>query len=162
MSSTAASFAATCRTKPAAAPPTTGSILKIGSGSPLHNLLHAPLPLLFLGLVGLAGRNRRWGRKLRLFVAGCALHTAVDFLTHVDDGPLWAFPLDWHARLRAPVSYWDPAHHGRRVRLLEHLLDLLLLLVIMRKLRGYQFYAAREQGDAERRGGNRGTQRKNR
>jgi hypothetical protein len=102
---------------------------------------------------GSRARNRRWGRKLRLFVAGCALHTAVDFLTHVDDGPLYAFPLDWQSRLRAPVSYWDPAHHGRSVRLLEHLLDLLLLLVIMRKLRGYGFMQRTEdhRGMRERR-----------
>lgn len=92
-----------------------------------HNSLHAPLPLFLLGLTGYFCRSRRWGRRLFWFALGCGLHTAVDIVTHVDDGPVLFFPLDWHKRCRAPVSYWDPAKGGRTFRLWEHLFDLLLI-----------------------------------
>ncbi|MBP7590472.1 MAG: cobalamin biosynthesis protein CobQ, partial [Chloroflexi bacterium] len=59
------------------------------------------------------------------------LHTAVDIFTHADDGPVLTFPLDWHTRFKSPISYWDPAHYGRLVRLLEHLLDLLLVVWLL-------------------------------
>lgn len=78
----------------------------------LHNTLHAPLVLAALAGVGHAGRARPWGPGLRAFAVGCALHTALDVPTHVDDGPLLLFPFDWDTRFRSPVSYWDPAHHG--------------------------------------------------
>lgn len=93
-----------------------------------HNSLHAPLPLLVLGLIGYLGRRERWGRRLFWFVLGCGLHTAVDIVTHADDGPVLLFPLDWHKRFHGPVSYWDAAHGGRLFRLLEHLLDVLLVI----------------------------------
>lgn len=77
-----------------------------------HNTLHAPLVLAALGAVGHAGRRTTVGRWVRAFAAGCALHTALDIPTHVDDGPLLLFPFDWSTRFHSPVSYWDPAHHG--------------------------------------------------
>lgn len=92
-----------------------------------HNALHAPLPVILLGLIGYLWRRRVWGERLLWFAVGCGLHTAVDILTHADDGPVLLFPLDWHKRFRSPISYWDPAHNGRLFRLLEHLLDLLLV-----------------------------------
>jgi hypothetical protein len=88
-----------------------------------HNSLHAPLPLFALALFGVLLR-RRW---LLWFALGCGLHTAVDIFTHADDGPALLFPLDWHKRFRSPISYWDPKYGGRTFRLLEHLLDLLLV-----------------------------------
>lgn len=96
-----------------------------------HNSLHAPLPLLALALLGWTGRRRAWGRPLRRFALGCGLHTAVDIFTHAGDGPLLRFPLDWQTRYAAPISYWDPQHHGRRVRVVEHLLDLLLAVLLI-------------------------------
>jgi hypothetical protein len=88
-----------------------------------HNSLHAPLPLFALALLGLLLR-RRW---LLWFALGCGLHTAVDIFSHADDGPVLLFPLDWHKRFLSPISYWDPQHGGRTFRLIEHLLDLLLI-----------------------------------
>ena len=100
-----------------------------------HNLLHAPLPVFLLALTGYLWRNQDWGRRLFWFALGCGLHTTIDIFTHADDGPLLFFPLDWRTRFSSPVSYWDAAHHGRVFRLLEHLLDLLLVgwLLLQRK-----------------------------
>ena len=100
-----------------------------------HNLLHAPLPLFFLGLIGYLGRRRAWGEWLLWFAVGCGLHSAIDILTHADDGPVLLFPIDWHKRFRSPISYWDPAHGGRLFRLAEHVLDFVLVvwLVLQRK-----------------------------
>ncbi len=94
-----------------------------------HNSLHAPLPLFALALLGILLR-RRW---LLWFAAGCGLHTAVDIFSHADDGPALLFPLNWRYRFKAPVSYWDPAYGGRTFRILEHLLDLLLIIYLIRQ-----------------------------
>lgn len=84
-----------------------------------HNVLHAPLVLLVLLVLGVrlrasegTGRGRL-GRWLVAFAVGALLHSAVDVVTHHDDGPLLLFPLDWSYRFTSPVSYWDPAHGGR-------------------------------------------------
>lgn len=94
-----------------------------------HNSLHAPLPLFVLALLGLLLR-RRW---LLWFAVGCGLHTAVDIFSHVDDGPVLLFPLNWRYRFKGSISYWDPAHGGRTFRLLEHLLDVLLIGFLLYK-----------------------------
>ncbi len=91
-----------------------------------HNSLHAPLPLFGLILLGRLMRRPR----LIWFALGCLGHTAVDIITHADDGPVLFFPLNWRVRFKAPVSYWDPAHGGRVFRRIEHLLDLVLLLYL--------------------------------
>lgn len=110
-----------------------------------HNILHAPLPVFLLGLIGYLWQSRDWGKRLFWFAVGCGLHTAVDIFTHTDDGPVLLFPLDWRTRFRSPISYWDPAHNGRLFRLLEHLLDLLLVgwLVFQRSKK------LEKQGDRE-------------
>ncbi len=95
----------------------------------VHNSLHAPLPLFVLALLGLLLRQR-W---LLWFAVGCGLHTAVDIFTHVDDGPALLFPLNWRYRFKGPISYWDQAHGGRTFRLLEHLLDVLLIGFLLYK-----------------------------
>jgi hypothetical protein len=101
-----------------------------------HNALHAPLPVISLGLIGYLRRRRVWGERLLWFAVGCGLHTAVDIFTHADDGPVLLFPLDWHKRFLSPISYWDPAHNGRLFHLLEHLLDLLLIGYLIFQRRG--------------------------
>ncbi len=98
-----------------------------------HNIFHAPLPIFAFGLLGFANRRRAWGRALLWFAVGCGLHTAVDIFTHADDGPVITFPLEWHTRFHSPVSYWDEAHYGRVFRILEHSLDLLLILYLVYK-----------------------------
>ena len=100
-----------------------------------YNILHAPLPLLLLGLLGILAQQQPWGRWLFWFAAGCGLHTAVDVLTHADDGPVLLFPLAWHTRFRSPISYWDPAYGGRFFRVGEHLLDLVLIAILIQQRR---------------------------
>lgn len=79
-----------------------------------HNMLHAPLVIAALYLIGRRS-TRRWAAPLKAFAAGCALHTAMDIPVHHDDGPLILWPLNWTLRFQSPVSYWDPAHYGNIV-----------------------------------------------
>jgi membrane-bound metal-dependent hydrolase YbcI (DUF457 family) len=94
-----------------------------------HNLLHAPPMVGLYALVGYLGQRRGygWGRPLLWFAAGCGLHSFVDILTHVNDGPLLFFPFEWQTRFESPVSYWDPTYGGRVFTLFEHGLNLVLL-----------------------------------
>lgn len=92
-----------------------------------YNILHAPLPLLGLALLGVL-LCRRW---LLWFTLGCGLHTAVDIVTHADDGPVLLFPFDWQTRFLSPLSYWDPQHGGRTFSLIEHLLDVVLIIYLI-------------------------------
>lgn len=84
----------------------------------LHNLLHSPVVLLVLswGVQHLSQRQRvLWGS----FLGACALHSVVDILTHVNDGPVLFFPLNWDYRFRSAISYWDPRYYGREFSLFE-------------------------------------------
>ena len=98
-----------------------------------HNFLHSSV-LLILGLV-LVWRKRRCigsiKRWLFWFFVACLLHTGVDILTHVDDGPLLFFPLDWTTRFHSAVSYWDHRYHGRTFSVLERALDATLLVYLL-------------------------------
>lgn len=101
-----------------------------------HNLLHSPL-LLVSAVGGLwpyrcrQGSLRHW---LFWFLLACLLHSVVDIFTHVNDGPLLLFPLEWTIRFHSPVSYWDSRHYGNEFALFELALDGALLgyLVIPR------------------------------
>lgn len=98
-----------------------------------HNLLHAPFVLLTLALIG--GLTKApWGRKLLAFALGGLLHTAVDVVTHHNDGPLLLFPFNWTYRFRSRLSYWDRAYGARWFALAEHLLDALALIYLIRGL----------------------------
>lgn len=94
-----------------------------------HNILHAPLILGVLFLVGalLVARQRRVGDAVRWFAAGAAGHTLVDVFTHRHDGPLLLFPLEWSFRIQAPVSYWDPNYGGDVFFRFELAADLLIV-----------------------------------
>ena len=94
-----------------------------------HNLLHSPTVLIIALIIlwraqGLRGVPRRW---LRWFLAACLLHSFVDVLTHVDDGPLLFFPFEWTIRFESPVSYWDSRHYGTQFAVFELTLDVLLI-----------------------------------
>lgn len=97
-----------------------------------HNALHAPLILLALGLLaGWAQRSgRSWGAPLLWFVAGCAVHAAVDIATHRDDGPLLFFPVDWSYRFPAPISYWDRRYGGAIFAPIERAFDVMIVLAL--------------------------------
>ena len=73
------------------------------------------VPLWTLALVagGLARRP-----VLVAFAGAALLHLALDFPLHHDDARAHFWPLtDWV--FVSPVSYWDPAHHGRVAGLIE-------------------------------------------
>ena len=113
----------------------------------LHNVLHSPLVL----LVGMAilwrsrrniGTRSRWGFW---FLVACLLHSGVDILTHVDDGPLVLFPLDWQTRFSSTVSYWDDRYHAQVFQWFELLANGLFLLYLLtpwfyRQVRSLQRY----------------------
>ena len=100
----------------------------------------APLFVLLAALAWFAG-GRLAGEAARarplastaLGVALAALvHVATDLPLHHDDGHphLWPFS-DWI--FASPVSYWDPAHHGRLWSLVEVTLALGLIVVLWRR-----------------------------
>jgi hypothetical protein len=99
-----------------------------------HNLFHGPLLILLYGGIGYGLMRQtvrpswqKWGGPLLWLAVGCGLHTLIDIFTHVTDGPVLFFPLNWHYRFFAPVSYWDPQYGGRTFAIFEHLLDALLV-----------------------------------
>jgi membrane-bound metal-dependent hydrolase YbcI (DUF457 family) len=94
-----------------------------------HNLLHSPT-LLLPAVLGLWRFRWRQGTTLHgwfWFLLACLLHSMVDMLTHVDDGPVLFFPFEWTMRFQSPVSYWDSRHYGAEFAVFELTLDLLLV-----------------------------------
>ena len=99
-----------------------------------HALFHAPPLILFSLTIGYywgIRQNKGWAIALFWFAIGCGLHSAIDIVTHHDDGPLLLFPFDWKTRFISPISYWDNNHYAAIVASLEHLLDLVLLIWIV-------------------------------
>jgi len=73
----------------------------------------------------------RW-RILTCFSLAGLLHLATDFPLHHDDGRPHFWPLsDWV--FRSPVSYWDPAHYGNMVGMLEVILCAFLCIWLFRR-----------------------------
>jgi hypothetical protein len=97
-----------------------------------------------------------WGIGLGLAIAlrsawaialcGSALmHLGFDFLLHHDDGRAHFWPLsNWI--FQSPVSYWDPAHYGTWVGMIEISVSLILCVVIWRR-----FQSAARHTDRDRR-----------
>lgn len=112
-----------------------------------HNLLHAPIMLL-IGMALLWSRRRQIAgpfRWLFWFLASCMLHTIIDILCHVDDGPLLFFPFNWTYRFHSLISYWDPRYYGVQFTVFELTLDVVLLgyLLVPRLLRWLKQRAGR-------------------
>jgi hypothetical protein len=110
-----------------------------------HSLFHSPILIMLYLAVSYWGwrRGYGWGAALFWLALACGIHSFVDIITHVDDGPLLLFPFNSEIRFRAPISYWDDRYGGREVAQVEHLMDLGLLawLVVpwlVRKLRPKQ------------------------
>ncbi|MBD3881152.1 metal-dependent hydrolase [Phormidium tenue FACHB-886] len=98
-----------------------------------HNFLHSPVMLLSgLALVWRSRRNigsvQQW---LFWFFVACGFHSLVDIFTHVDDGPLLLFPLNWTMRFHSPVSYWDDRYYGNEFQRFEISLNLILLVYLL-------------------------------
>ena len=94
-----------------------------------------PLVLL-IGLIG-------WRLKSVFLEALCLsmlLHCILDLLMHHDDGHRHFFPIsDW--RFESPVSYWDPAHFGQYVLVVEAILVVVAAVVLWRSARPRQVRA---------------------
>ncbi|MBD2092389.1 metal-dependent hydrolase [Microcoleus sp. FACHB-1515] len=100
-----------------------------------HNVLHSPV-LLLVGLSVVWRSRRNIGSRSCgwfWFLVACLLHSAVDILTHADDGPLLLFPLNWNLRFHSPVSYWDSNHYGRQFQVFELALDGVLLIYLLKQ-----------------------------
>jgi membrane-bound metal-dependent hydrolase YbcI (DUF457 family) len=81
-------------------------------GHPVVVGLHSFLPWGAAMLLLLStGAWRRWP-GLAAFIAGWGSHVVIDMLTHRSDGYPIFWPLSAY-RFPTPVSYWEPAYHGR-------------------------------------------------
>ena len=68
------------------------------------------------------------------FAGAGLLHLVCDFPLHHDDARAHFWPLgDWV--FVSPVSYWDPAHHGRVAGTIEALVSLALAVWLWRRFR---------------------------
>ena len=86
------------------------------------------------GVVAAAGwrSGRPW---LALLGLAALLHVAFDLPLHAEDAHRHFWPLsDW--RFASPVSYWDPAHHGRIAGLAEAAGGVALCIVLWRRHAG--------------------------
>ena len=95
----------------------------------IHNFLHSPTALIIYAIIlwrFLDKPNTR-GHWWLWFVLGCMVHSAIDILTHHNDGPVLFFPFDWHTRFYSPISYWDKAHYASQFVYFEVGLNLVLL-----------------------------------
>ncbi len=90
-----------------------------------HSLIFWPL-LLVAGLV--AQRRSPSARSPAILLAAAAgglAHACIDFLCHREDAHMHFWPLsDW--KFVSPISYYDPAHFGVPVMILESMLGLFL------------------------------------
>lgn len=79
----------------------------------------------------------RWIMPLTMiFAASALIHLACDLPVHHDDAHAHFWPFtDW--RFNSPVSYWDPAHHGRYFGLFESGLGVALALALFRRFRAW-------------------------
>lgn len=95
------------------------------------------LPLIALGF--LVARSVGAG-GLQAFFASMGLHALCDLPLHREDAHRHFLPLsDW--RFESPVSYWDPAHGGLWVTVIEIALVLAASTLILRRFpqRGVRF-----------------------
>lgn len=99
----------------------------------LHNMLHSPV-ILLVGIAVVWRSRRNIGSRSRWFFwffLACLLHTSVDILTHVDDGPLIFFPLDWQTRFHSSVSYWDDRYHAQTFSIFEQSANLFFIIYLL-------------------------------
>lgn len=86
------------------------------------------------GLLLAAALLMRW-RLTALVAAAALLHVCFDLALHNEDARRHFWPLsDW--MFRSPVSYWDPARHGRIAGLVEGAASLALCAVLWRRFDG--------------------------
>lgn len=105
-------------------------------GSTLVLFLHSFLPWGAAVLLLVSTGVWRSSPGLTAFVAGWGSHIVIDMLTHRSDG----YPIFWPLsdyRFPTPVSYWEPAYHGRVFSFVsDGVVVILLVRLAARPLRG--------------------------
>jgi hypothetical protein len=98
--------------------------------SPIVRAAHAYVPwaATVLAVTAIAGRTS--AHRLLPIWAGWLSHIVVDMLTHRSDGYPIFYPFATY-RFPTPVSYWEPAYHGRTFALVDMALMLLLSLQLL-------------------------------
>lgn len=92
-----------------------------------HNVLHSPVSLALIWL--LFHRISRIERSLTIFLLGSLSHSIIDVFTHVNDGPLIFWPLDWQFKFTSFISHWNFNHYGIVVMFIEATIILAALLL---------------------------------
>lgn len=95
-----------------------------------HNVFHSLVIGSALLAIGWRLIQRNSSPFVFWFAASMLLHTSIDIVTHISDGPVFLFPLNWTYRFVGPVSYWES---GRWFVMLEYGLNAVLLAYIGRK-----------------------------
>jgi hypothetical protein len=99
----------------------------VQSGQAISNSF--PLFALFLA-AALLLRSRAGA----VFAGAALIHLVCDFLLHAKDAHQHFWPFSrW--RFESPISYWDPAHFGAIVAVIEAVLALALIVVLYRRFR---------------------------
>ena len=99
----------------------------------MGNSLFLWLALLVVGFLLLRLPSAfRIGLFVFFLALAALLHVALDLPVHHDDAHRHLWPVsDW--RFLSPVSYWDPAHHGRVLIWFEAALGVALAIVLWRR-----------------------------
>ena len=85
-------------------------------------------PLIALGLVFSLWRGLK---VTTLFFASMLVHVVLDFPVHHDDAHRHFYPLsNW--RFESPLSYWDRAHYGHIVSIVEIAVVIVCCVVVFR------------------------------
>ena len=95
--------------------------------SPMVCALHSFVPWIVIALPVTWFGSTQLRRMLLPVWGGWLSHIVVDMFTHRSDGYPIFYPLSTF-RFPAPVSYWEPAYHGRTFMLIDTTLILVLLL----------------------------------
>jgi len=104
----------------------------IGNSIPLFGLLFA---------LGAVFRKHTGGLFLMGFAAAAFTHLTFDFPFHHDDAHAHFWPFtDW--RFNSPLSYWDPAHHGEIVQIIEVVMAIVLMGVLWKRFPGHRILSA--------------------
>lgn len=94
--------------------------------SPIASGLHSFVPwsIAVAAVLCFAPAQRR--RALAPLLAGWLSHIVADMLTHRSDGYPIFYPLSTY-RFATPISYWEPAYHGRAFMLIDTTCIIVLL-----------------------------------
>jgi len=108
------------------------TVFTIGNSIPLFG---------FLLVLGVVFRRYTWSLYMVGFASAALIHLAFDLPFHHDDAHAHFWPFtDW--RFNSPLSYWDPAHHGGVMQIIEVTMALGLIAVLWRRFPGNRALSA--------------------